>query len=75
MSHIRRKTVFHHRNKEECKDQEMIQKKSTTPSDSFTIMGLWVLGLAASHINESKLQTYESRTLFLMTSLQYYCIL
>ena len=39
-------------------------------SDSFTILGLWVLGLAVSH-----LQTYESRALFLMTSLQYYCIL
>ena len=24
--------------------------------------------------NESQLQTYESKTLFLMTSLQYYCI-
>ena len=35
-------------------------------SDSFTILGLWVLGLAVSHINESQLQTYESRTLFLM---------
>ena len=34
------------------------------PSDSFTILGLWVLGLAVSHINESQLQTYESRTLF-----------
>ena len=44
-------------------------------SDSFTILGLWVLGLAVSHINESQLQTYESRTLFLMTSLQYHCIL
>ena len=28
-------------------------------SDSFTILGLWVLGLAVSHINESQLQTYE----------------
>ena len=44
-------------------------------SDSFTILGLWVLGLAVSNINESQLQTYESKTLFLMTSLQYYCIL
>ena len=43
-------------------------------SDSFTILGLWVLGLAVSNINESQLQTYESKTLFLMTSLQYYCI-
>ena len=42
-------------------------------SDSFTIFGLWVLGLAVSKINESQLQTYESKTLFLMTSLQYYC--
>ena len=42
------------------------------PSDSFTILGLWVLGLAVSNINESQLQTYESKTLFLMTSLQYY---
>ena len=43
-------------------------------SDSFTILGLWVLGLAVSNINESQLQTYESKALFLMTSLQYYCI-
>ena len=43
-------------------------------SDSFTILGLWVLGLAVSNINESQLQTYESKTLFLMTSLQYDCI-
>ena len=28
--------------------------------DSFTILGLWVLGLAVSNINESQLQTYES---------------
>ena len=41
----------------------------------FTILGLWVLGLAVSNINESQLQTYESRTLLLMTSPQYYCIL
>ena len=39
-------------------------------SDSFTILGLWVLGQAVSNINESQLQTYESKTLFLMTSLQ-----
>ena len=32
-------------------------------------------GTLCSHINESQLQTYESRTLFLMTSLQYHCIL
>ena len=43
-------------------------------SDSFTILGLWVLGLAVSNINESQLQTFESKTLFFMTSLQYYCI-
>ena len=43
-------------------------------SDSFRIFGLWVLGLAVSNINESQLQTNESLTLFLMTSLQYYCI-
>ena len=43
-------------------------------SDSFTILGLWVLGLAVSNINECQLQTYESKTLFLMTSLQYYVI-
>ena len=48
--------------------------KWATFSDSFTILGLWVLGLAVSNINESQLQTYESKTLFLMTSLQYYCI-
>ena len=41
--------------------------------DSFTILGLWVLGLAVSNINESPLQTNESKTLFLMTSLPYYC--
>ena len=34
----------------------------------------WVLGLAVSNINESQLQTYESKTLFLMSSLQNYCI-
>ena len=28
-------------------------------SDSFTILGLWLLGLAVSHINESQLQTYD----------------
>ena len=43
-------------------------------SDSFTILSLWVLGLAVSNINESPLQTNESKTLFLMTSLPYYCI-
>ena len=43
-------------------------------SDSFTILGLWVLGLAVSNINESQLQTNEAKTLFLMTSLEYYCI-
>ena len=43
-------------------------------SDSFTILGLWVLGLTTSNINESQLQTNESKTLFLMTSLPYYCI-
>ena len=46
-----------------------------TRSDSFTILGLWFLGLATSNINESPLQTNESKTLFLMTSLPYYCIL
>ena len=29
-------------------------------SDSFTILGLWVLGLTVSNINESQLQIYES---------------
>ena len=43
-------------------------------SGTFTILGLWVLGIAVSHINESNCK-HESRTLFLMTSLQYYCIL
>ena len=43
-------------------------------SDSFTILGLCVLELTVSNINESQLQTYESKPLFLMTSLQYYCI-
>ena len=35
-------------------------------SDSLTNLGLWVLGLAVSNINESQLQIYESKTLFLM---------
>ena len=43
-------------------------------SDSFTILGLWVLGLATSNINKFPLQTNESSTLFLMRSLPYYCI-
>ena len=43
-------------------------------SDSFTILGIWVLGLAVSNINESPLQNNESKTLFLMTSLPFYCI-
>ena len=51
-----------------------IRKNLKMFSDSFTILGLWVLGLAVSNIIESELQTYESKTLFLMTSLQYYCI-
>ena len=34
-----------------------------------------VLGHATSNINESQLQTHEFKTLFLMTSLPYYCIL
>ena len=46
-----------------------------TYGDSFTILGLWVLGLTSSNINESPLQTNESKTLFLMTSLPYYCIM
>ena len=42
-------------------------------SDSFTILGLWVLGLAVSHINGSNCKlNYESRALFFMTSLQYH---
>ena len=43
-------------------------------SDSFTILGLWVLGLATSNISESPLQTNEPQTLFLMTSLPNNCI-
>ena len=35
-------------------------------SDSFTILGLWVLGLAVSNINEPQLQTFESKTLLLL---------
>ena len=34
--------------------------------DHTYLLFLWVLGLAVSHINESQLQNYESRTLFLM---------
>ena len=49
-------------------------KQPVQYSDSFTILGLWVLGLTTSNINESPLQTNESKTLFLMTSLPYYCI-
>ena len=54
--------------------QNIIKQFPYPHSDSFTILGLWVVGLAVSNINESQLQTYESKTLFLMTSLQYYCI-
>ena len=39
---------------------------------NFGLMGTWTRCFL---INESQLQTHESRTLFLMTSLQYYCIL
>ena len=46
-----------------------IQNKITANSDSFTILGLWVLGLTVFDISECQLQTYESKTLFLMTSL------
>ena len=42
-------------------------------SDSFTIFGLWVPGFAVSHINESQLQTYESRSLFFMICLKCHC--
>ena len=31
-------------------------------------------GLAVPNINESQLQTNESKTVFIMTSLPYYCI-
>ena len=43
-------------------DQEGMRGRGTGSrrSDSFTILGLWVLGLAVSNINESQLQTYES---------------
>ena len=51
-----------------------ISLKKCKCSDSFTILGVWVLGLATSNIKESPLQTNESKTLFLMTSLPYYCI-
>ena len=43
-------------------------------SDSFTILGLWVLGLAVSHIKESNCKIMSPEH-YLMTSLQYYCIL
>ena len=48
--------------------------KNESFSDSFTILGLWVLGLADTHINESnsKLMSPEH---FFMVSLQYHCIL
>ena len=48
---------------------------STLNSDSFTIFGLGVQGLAVFHINESHQQSYGSRSLFFMISLQYHCIL
>ena len=37
-----------------------LETASIATSDPFTILGLWVLGLAHSNINESQLQTYES---------------
>ena len=56
-------------------NQNLCHGNSKEPSsDSFTILGLWALGLAVSNINESPLQANESKTLFLMTSLPYYCI-
>ena len=57
-----------------CTRNDRITLDLVSCSESFTILGLWVLGLAVSNINESQLQTYESKPLFLMTSLQYYCI-
>ena len=65
--HLQENTLF---------DLDLTQNVAQCPlhSDSFTILGLWVLGLAVSNINESQLQTCESKTLFLMISLQYYCI-
>ena len=53
-----------------------------TFSDSFTFLGLWVLGLTVMGPGTHcfpyqwiQLQIYESRTLFFMISLQYHCIL
>ena len=51
-----------------------LEKHSYVLSDSFTILGLWVLGLAVSNINESNCKFMSPKTLSLMTSLQYYCI-
>ena len=53
-------------NREEKKNQCMgktlvIEQNNTIDSDSFTILGLRVLGLAVSNINESPLQTNESK--------------
>ena len=39
------------------------------------VIHLQFWALSVSNINESQLQTNESKTLFLMTSLPYYCIL
>ena len=58
-----------------CQDLNFLFRVQNMCSESLTILGLWVLGLVVSNINEYQLQTYEFKTLFLMTSLQYYCIL
>ena len=52
-----------------------LSENSNVFSDSFTILGLWVLGLAVSYINESNCKLMSPEHYFLMTSLQYYCIL
>ena len=38
-------------------------------SDSFTILGLWVLGLAVSNINESNCKFMSRKHYFLMTNI------
>ena len=61
-----------------CNMTEILLKWMNNPdtiSDSFTILGLWVLGLAVSHINESNCKLMSPEHSFFMPSLQYYCIL
>ena len=46
-------------------DSEELSEYMTSLSDSFTILGLWVLGLAVIHINESNRKHMSPEHFFL----------